>query len=88
VGHGVGRRVVGAGAGGVAALVDRDGAVAGLGERGELGRPAPRRLGEPVEQQHHGRVLGAGAARPEREPADREVAVDGEVLDAGHAAGA
>ena len=91
VGHGVGGRVVGAGAGGVAALVDGHGAIPGVGEGGELGRPAPRRLGEPVEQEDHGRLLGPGGAGPERVPADRELGpVDrhGRMLGAAHVGGA
>ena len=40
MGHGVGGGVVGAGAGGVAALVDGDGPVAGGGEGVELRGPA------------------------------------------------
>jgi hypothetical protein len=91
VGHGVGGRVVGAGAGGIAALVDGHRAIAPVGEGGELGRPAPRRLGEPVEQEDHRPVRGPRGAGPERVPADGElVLVDrhGRMLGAAHVGGA
>ena len=60
--------VVGAGAGGVAPLIECHRPEAGVGERRELQPPRARRLREAVQQDHRPPGRGSGFSSPEHEP--------------------
>ena len=57
----------------VAALGERDGVVAGVGERGDLAGPARRSLGHAVQEDHGASVGGAGPPGLEREAIDGDL---------------
>ena len=57
----------------VAALGERDGVVAGVGERGELAGPARRSLRHAVQEDHGASVGGAGPPGLEREAIDGDL---------------